>query len=123
MLGKLGFALVSVTAVAGSAAKALKITRIVKGAKALQKFKSVESLINTYTFKQLNKANQTLHTVIRGDGEAIFKALTQGGKKLPSGAIKLPDGTKLFKHLSKKTGEFTLNINKAGKLYKIRINP
>lgn len=93
------------------------------GVKLLNQYNSVESLINAHTFKQLNKANQTLHTIIRGNGEAIFKTLAQGGKRLPSGAVRLPDGTELFKHFSKKTGEFTLNINKAGKLYKVRINP
>ena len=76
----------------------------------------VESKIATYP---------ALQAFTRGNGEAIFEILTQGGQKLPSGAVRLPDGTEIFKHISKTTGEFTLDINKAGQLYKImiRINP
>ena len=95
-----------------------------KGApQLLNQFNSVESLINSSTFKQLERSNQVLQTTIKGNGEAIFKTLSQGGQKLPSGAVRLPDGTELFKHISKTTGEFTLDINKAGQLYKVRINP
>ncbi|MCG8340594.1 MAG: hypothetical protein MI674_04995 [Cytophagales bacterium] len=91
--------------------------------KLFNQFNSVESLINSSTFKQLERSNQVLQTTIKGNGEAIFKTLSQGGQKLPSGAVRLPDGTELFKHISKTTGEFTLDINKAGQLYKVRINP
>ena len=97
--------------------------KAVTGTKLLSQFNSVESIINASTFEQLKRSNQALQAYIRGDGEFIFKILTQGGQKLPSGAVRLPDGTELFKHISKTTGEFTLDINKAGQIYKVRINP
>ena len=93
------------------------------GTKLLNQFNSVESLISSSTFKQLGRSNKVLQTTIKGNGNNIFKTLSHGGQRLPSGAMKLSNGTTLFKHISKTTGEFTLDINKAGQLYKIRINP
>jgi hypothetical protein len=60
---------------------------------------------------------------ITGNGNSIFDAITQGGQSLPSGAVRMPNGTIIFKHVSVTTGEFTIDINAGGNLYKIRINP
>jgi hypothetical protein len=60
---------------------------------------------------------------ITGNGNAIFNAVTQGGRLLPSGAVEMANGTIIFQHISSTTGDFTLDINSGGQLYKIRINP
>jgi len=88
--------------------------------KLLNQFNSVESLLqNAGTFQTLKGGAQ--QAIIKGDGPAIFGALAQGGKTLASGAVELPDGTLLFHHFSTTTGEFTLDLNLGGQIYKIRI--
>jgi X-X-X-Leu-X-X-Gly heptad repeat protein len=67
--------------------------------------------------------NGVQQAIITGDGNAIFNALSQGGKTLQSGAVQLTDGTILFSHTSTTTGQFTLDINTGAQIYKIRINP
>lgn len=56
-------------------------------------------------------------------GAAIFKSISHGGVRQSNGTITMPDGTTLFNHLSTKTGVYTIDINKAGQIYKIRITP
>ncbi len=84
-------------------------------------FKSVDDLIGAAG--KLSRGKSGLQGFVKGDGNAIFKALTQGGKPLPNGRFLLRDGTNIGKHFSSKTGEFTINMNRGGQLYKIRITP
>lgn len=35
----------------------------------------------------------------------------------------MKDGTTLFNHFSSKTGAYTIDINRAGQIFKIRITP
>ncbi len=59
---------------------------------------------------------------IKGDAEKIFAKLTKGAEKLESGASKLKDGTILNLHKSTKDGvTSTLDINKGGQIFKIRV--
>jgi hypothetical protein len=96
--------------------------KVGKCPKLLNQFNSVDSLIqNAGTLARL-KGGKLMGTVT-GDGEAMFKAITQGGRTLPSGYVKLADGTIVGKHIASSTGEFTIDINKAGTIYKIRVNP
>lgn len=60
---------------------------------------------------------------VRGNGEAIFKEITKGGQALPSGYVKMTDGTIIGKHIATSTGQFTIDINQAGQVFKIRVNP
>jgi hypothetical protein len=92
------------------------------GPKVLNQFNSVDSLLqNAGTFTKLKGGVQ--QAIIKGDGQSIFNAISQGGQKLPSGAVKMPDGTILNTHISPKSGEFTIDINQAGQFFKIRVNP
>ena len=89
--------------------------------KLLNQFNSVDSLLgNAGKFTRLKGGIQ--QAVIKGDGNSIFKAISQGGKQLQSGAVKLSDGTILNKHLSTNTGQLTIDINKGGQLFKKTIN-
>ncbi len=89
----------------------------------LNQFNSVESLLekNVGNFTKLKGGVQ--QATIQGNGPDIFRALSQGGQTLSSGAVRLPNGTVIFSHISTTTGEFTLDINAAGQIYKIRIGP
>lgn len=60
---------------------------------------------------------------VSGDGEAIFKAITSGGKITTRGLVEMPDGTIIGKHIAGSTGQFTIDINQAGQVFKIRVNP
>jgi RHS repeat-associated protein len=88
----------------------------------LNQFNSVDSLLQyAGTFTRLKGGVQM--ATIKGNGEAIFNALAQGGQILRSGYVRLADGTIIGKHISPKFGEFTIDINRAGQLFKIRVNP
>ncbi|WP_316758515.1 DUF6443 domain-containing protein [Pedobacter aquatilis] len=84
-------------------------------------FNSVDGLLENVALSSTKKG--ATQGFIKGDGEAIFKALSKGGKQLESGAVELSNGTTLFNHYSTKTGQYTLDINKGGEIFKIRINP
>jgi hypothetical protein len=58
---------------------------------------------------------------INGDGASIFKAITQNATKQANGTYLLKDGTTLFSHYSSKTGAYTIDINRAGSIFKIRV--
>jgi len=90
--------------------------------KLLNQFNSAESLIQGAG--NLTKVNAGLQGFVKGDGPSIFKAITQGSVGATSrGGIIMKDGTTLFNHFSTKTGVYTIDINKAGQMYKIRITP
>jgi hypothetical protein len=83
---------------------------------------SAESLIkNAGALKSL-KGGVKMGTV-RGNGDAIFKEITKGWHTLPSGYVKMADGTIIGKHIATSTGQFTIDVNQAGQIFKIRVNP
>jgi hypothetical protein len=88
----------------------------------LNQFNSADSLIlNAGTLTTL-KGGSLMGTVT-GDGDAIFNAISQGGQTLSSGYVKMADGTIIGTHIATSTGQFTIDINKAGQIFKIRVNP
>jgi len=90
--------------------------------KQLNQFNSAESLIQNAGSLTRLKGGVKMGTVT-GDGEAIFKAITNGGETLPSGYVKMADGTTIGKHIAGSTGQFTIDVNQAGQIIKIRVNP
>ena len=97
--------------------------RIVKGGtKLLNQFNSVESLLqNAGKFSRIKGGAQ--QAFIKGDGASIFKAISQGGTRQANGTILMKDGTTLFNHFSSKTGVYTIDINRASQVFKIRVTP
>ena len=87
---------------------------------SLNQFNSVESLIEGAG--TLSKVNAGMQGFVKGDGASIFKALTQNavGRTARGGYI-LQDGTILFNHFSTKTDVYTIDINKSGQVFKIRV--
>ena len=90
------------------------------GKQSLNQFNSTESLIKGAG--KLSPVKGGFQGFVKGDGASIFKNLTQGAKPLPNGRFLLSDGTNIGKHFSSNTGAFTINMNRGGKLFKIRIN-
>ena len=88
--------------------------------KLLNQFNSVDSLLLRLTKLERLKGGVRMGT-ITGDGESIFKAITNGGKRLPNGLVKMPDGTLIGRHIATSTAEFTIDINRAGQLFKVRV--
>jgi len=60
---------------------------------------------------------------VEGDAGKIFDAITDGGTKGAGGRVTMPDGTVIGTHTSKTTGVATIDINKSGQIYKIRVDP
>jgi len=89
------------------------------GGEALTQFNSVESLLEGAG--TLNKVKAGMQGFVPGDGASIFKTLIKNGTKQANGTYILEDGTTLFSHFSTKTGVYTIDINKAGQIFKIRI--
>ena len=89
--------------------------------KLLNQFNSAESLIQGAG--NLTKVKAGMQGFVKGDGASIFKAISQGGTRQANGTILMKDGTTLFNHFSTKTGVYTIDINKAGQIYKIRVTP
>lgn len=101
-------------------AKALTTKTVVKtGMKLLNQFNSAESLIKGAGI--LTKVKGGMQGFVKGDGPSIFKAITNGGTRQANGTILMKDGTTIFNHFSTKTGVYTIDINKAGQIFKIRI--
>ncbi len=90
--------------------------------KLLNQFNSAESLIQNAGSLTKLKGGVKMGTVT-GDGEGIFKAISNGGQTLPSGYVKMADGTIVGKHIAGSTGQFTIDVNQAGQIFKIRVNP
>ncbi|MEL3952950.1 MULTISPECIES: RHS repeat-associated core domain-containing protein [Gammaproteobacteria] len=59
---------------------------------------------------------------VEGDAGKLFDAITDGGTKTSGGRVRMPDGTVIGSHTSKTTGVATIDINKSGQIYKIRID-
>ena len=89
----------------------------------LNQFNSAESLLKSAGqagFQTLKGG--TLMGSVKGDAKAIFNAITQGGQKVPNGMVKMSDGTMIGQHAATSTGQATIDINKAGQIYKVRID-
>lgn len=91
------------------------------GTKLLNQFNSVESLLQGAG--KLEPIKGGLQGFVKGDGSSIFKALTQNATEQANGTYLLKDGTTLFNHFSTKTGVYTIDINKIGSVFKLRIRP
>ena len=70
---------------------------------------------------KLERTKHAMQGHVKGDFKEIFNNLTKGEKPIGSGRYKLSDGTIVGYHSSKYTGELTIDINKLGKVYKIRV--
>jgi len=84
--------------------------------------RSVDDLLDMSSNAKKLKGGK-VQKVIQGDGESMFKSIAQGGDELASGAVKLPDGTIVNKHISTTTGQVTIDVNRGGSIYKIRVDP
>lgn len=60
---------------------------------------------------------------MEGDADSLFNSITEGGTLRESGYVDMPDGTIIGTHTSKTTGVGTIDINKNGQLYKMRVHP
>jgi len=58
---------------------------------------------------------------VRGNADRIFQKLTEGAKQISAKSFQLWDGTIITKYRSSTTGVATIQINKAGQIFKIRI--
>lgn len=86
------------------------------------KINSVESLIQGVgRFERLSGGVR--QGFINGNADAIFKSITKGGNILPSGAVKMPNGTIVRLYNATSTGAPTIYINTSSQFYKIRITP
>ncbi|MFS4454737.1 RHS repeat-associated core domain-containing protein [Maribacter sp. 2304DJ31-5] len=86
---------------------------------AISRFDSVDDLI--VAAGDLSEVKGGLQGFVKGNGNAIFDALTKGAKSLPGGRFLLNDGTNIGRHISSWSGDFTINFNRAGEVFKIRI--
>ncbi len=93
------------------------------GVKLLNQFNSAESLIQGAGNLSEIGGGSVLQGFVKGDGEAIFRAISQGGTRRDNGTIMMNDGTILTHHRSKTSGDYTIDINRSGQKYKIRITP
>ncbi len=91
------------------------------GTKLLNQFNSIESLLQGAG--KLEPIKGGLQGFVKGDGSSIFKALTQNATEQANGTYLLKNGTTLFNHFSTKTGVYTIDINKIGSVFKLRIGP
>lgn len=89
----------------------------------VNKIKNIDDLIRVAepTFNKVLKHGE-IQGFIKGDASSIFKAITKGGKVLPTGAVKMPDGTYIKLYESKSRELFELHINMPSQMYKIRVN-
>jgi hypothetical protein len=94
------------------------------GTKLLNQFNSAESIIEAAgpTFTIVLKHGE-LQGFITGDANVIFKSITNGGTTLPSGAVKMSNGTFIKFYQSTSRGVNDLLIHTPTQNYKIRINP
>jgi RHS repeat-associated protein len=58
---------------------------------------------------------------VNGNAQKIFNRLVKGGTKVRGNLYQLKDGTLVNLHNSKRIGVQTIDINKAGQVYKIRV--
>ncbi|MFZ4863991.1 hypothetical protein ACL9RF_17625, partial [Sphingobacterium sp. Mn56C] len=94
------------------------------GTKLLNQFNSAESLIQgaQSTFGKALKHGE-LQGFVKGNADAIFKSITNGGTALPSGAMQMSNGNIIRMYNATSTGAPTIFINTPSQIYKIRITP
>jgi len=81
--------------------------------------KNVDELIqNAGTLSKVKGGRQGF---IEGNIDEIFSSLTKNGKQIEPNRFQLPDGTIVTKYPSSTNGVPTLQINRNGQIYKIRV--
>lgn len=80
---------------------------------------SVDDLLNAAG--QLKRVKGAKQGFVSGNAQKIFNSLIKGGTKVRGNLYKLKDGTLVNFHKSTTTGIQTIDINKAGQVFKIRI--
>lgn len=70
---------------------------------------------------QLKRVKGAKQGFVSGDAQKIFNSLIEGGTKVRGNLYRLKDGTLVNFHKSTTTGIQTIDINKAGQVFKIRI--
>lgn len=100
---------------------------VVRGALALRelvfspKVDSIDALIQSAgPLQQVRGAQQGF---VKGDAQQVFSQVTKGAQQVKSGAYRRADGTMVNMHSSTTTGVPTIDINRAGAIYKIRVIP
>jgi len=81
----------------------------------------IDALIGSATDVEILNNGTTQQGFVQGDASAIFKNLTNGAQHIRGNLYKLPDGTYVNYHNSTSTGIPTIDINRGGVIYKIRV--
>lgn len=83
----------------------------------------LEEALNLAAVGSTKATVRTMNGIIYGDGQAILQSITRGGRMVGPGRYLMSDGTFIGGHISTGTvkGLFTIDINHAGIIYKIRI--
>jgi hypothetical protein len=82
---------------------------------------SVDALIESITDINMLK-NGEMQGALKGDASSIFQDLIIDATHIRGNLYQLPDGTYINFHNSTSTGVPTIDINKSGMIYKLRIN-
>jgi RHS repeat-associated protein len=70
---------------------------------------------------QLKRVKGAKQGFVSGNAQNIFNSLIKGGTKVRGNLYRLKDGTLVNFHKSTRTGAQTIDINKAGQVFKIRV--
>ncbi len=97
---------------------ALKTTTAVTNT-AKTSIKSVDDLLRAAG--KLEKVRGAEQGFISGNAQKIFNSIVKGGTKVRGNLYRLKDGTMVNLHNSKTTGVQSIDINKAGQIFKIRV--
>ena len=81
---------------------------------------NVDALINSASDTSVRQHGET-QGFVQGDAQTIFQDLTKGAQHIRDNLYKLPDGTYINYHSSTVNGLPTIDINKGGHIYKIRV--
>ena len=81
----------------------------------------VDALIGSATDMEILSNGTTQQGFVQGDAQAIFRNLTNGAQHIQGNLYKLPDGTYINFHNSTGTGIPTIDVNRGGVIYKIRV--
>jgi hypothetical protein len=80
---------------------------------------SVDKLINSA--RELEQVRGATQGFVKGDAKQIYNNLIQGAEHVRDNLYRFKDGTLVNFHYSTKTGVATIDINRAGEIYKIRV--
>jgi hypothetical protein len=100
--------------------KALNTSRNVSNP-TLSTTQKVDALIGSATDMEILSNGTTRQGFVQGNAQEIFQNLTNGAQHIHGNLYKLPDGTYINFHNSTSTGIPTIDINRGGVIYKIRI--